>query len=253
MSLKLVDLSFGYDKVAILNSINLDLDSCGVHCLLGPNGSGKSTMIKCIMQVLRSKGDVLYNDMRVKDMKAKEISRIFGYVPQDCGSAFPITVFDMILLGRKPYIGWNPSSKDLDIVSENIALLGLEQYTLRHINELSGGERQKVMIAAALSKETPILLFDEPTSSLDIKHQIEVMKHVRSIVKNRNIMALIAMHDLNLASQYSDSIVMLQRGEVFAQGSPKDVLSKENIRSVYGVDVAIYDGGKTNHIVPVEA
>ena len=226
MNLQLDDLSFSYTKDNILQGISLDFGNSGLCCLLGPNGSGKSTLIKCIQHLLKPKGSVLLDARPILKMKTKNISRIFGYVPQDCSSAFPITVFDMVLLSRKPYIGWTPSNKDIDIVTQNIALFGLEQYSLKHVNELSGGERQKVMIAAAPFQRTGILLFDEPTSSLDIKHQIEVMKHIRSIVNNRNILAIIAMHDLNLAAQYSDSVIMLKQGNIFAHGTPKDVLQK---------------------------
>ena len=130
--------------------------------------------------------------------------------------------------------------------------MGLNDFALRDVNELSGGERQKVLIARALSQEPKILLLDEPTSNLDIKHQIEVMRHIRDIVWDKGLLALIAIHDLNLASQYSDYIVMLNKGSVFADGKPQDILTRENISATYHVDVAIHSHGKIQHIVPVE-
>lgn len=158
----------------------------------------------------------------------------------------------MILLGRRPYLGWNPSAHDIDIVSENIALMELDEFTLRYVYELSGGERQKVLIATALSQEPQVLLLDEPTSNLDIKYQLDVMKLLKAIVSKKKILALMAVHDLNLASQYADEIVMLNQGKVFARGKADDVLTKENIKAVYRVSVAIHRHGAVQHLVPVD-
>ena len=252
MTLELRDVSFAYNKAAILQHITLEFAHSGVYCLIGPNGSGKSTLLKCMMQMNRPEGDIMLNGRPIRTMSSHDVADIFGYVPQDCYSAFPITVFDMILLGRKPHMGWMPSETDINIVAGNISLFGLERFALKHMNQLSGGERQKVMIAAAVTKEPKILLFDEPTSSLDIRHQLEVMKHIRSIVSSRGMMAVIAIHDLSLAAQYADHVIMLQHGKVFAHGAPKTILTKENIRAVYGVDVQIYESNLVNHIVPFE-
>jgi iron complex transport system ATP-binding protein len=140
----------------------------------------------------------------------------------------------------------------MNIVSENIALMGLEEFSLRPVNELSGGERQKVLIATALSQQPKVMLLDEPTSNLDIRHQIDVMKNLERIVKQKDILALMAVHDLNLASHYSSHMVMLTKGEVFAQGKPQEILTKDNIKALYSVNVAIHQHGKVKHIVPVE-
>jgi iron complex transport system ATP-binding protein len=202
--------------------------------------------------ILQPQGEILFARKKIHELPTPEVAQIFGYVPQDFTSTFPATVFDMILLGRRPYLGWSPSEHDLDIVTKNISRLGLDKFALRNVNELSGGERQKVLIARALSQEPRVLLLDEPTSNLDIKHQLEVMKQIKSIVDSKKILALLAIHDLNLASQYSDKIVMLSKGTVFAQGTPQDVLTKRNIRSIYHVNVAIHKHGNVQHIVPVE-
>lgn len=252
MILELSNIEFNYGKHAALHGISLRFEGSGLISLLGPNGSGKSTLLKSINRIINSKGEVFFNNKKVNEMPVSEIASIFGYVPQSISSAFPITVFDMLLLGRKPYLGWNPSERDIDIVSENISLMGLKDFVLRQINELSGGERQKVLIATALSQEPKILLFDEPTNNLDIKHQLDVMKHIKNIVIEKQILALIAMHDLNLAAQYSDEIVMLQKGRIYTQGKPEDVMTKENIKAIYGVNVAIHNYGASQHIVPVE-
>lgn len=246
------NVSFSYEKRLALNNVNLTFTDKGIVSLVGPNGSGKSTLLKCINKILKPKGEILFNTRNVQEFSTSEIARTFGYVPQEFSSVFPITVFDTILLGRKPYIGWNPSEEDIDVVSENISLMGLDDFALRPVNELSGGERQKVLIATALSQQPSVLLLDEPTSNLDIKHQIGVMKNLRKIVNSKDILVLMAMHDLNLASHYSQEMVMLTKGEVFARGKPQEILTKANIKALYGVNVAIHQHGNTKHIVPVE-
>ncbi|MDZ4655096.1 MAG: ABC transporter ATP-binding protein [Coriobacteriia bacterium] len=235
-----------------LSGVDLSLTCGGIVSIVGPNGSGKTTLLRCIDNLIHAEGEILLNDRRISDMTTREIARSIGYVPQSFTGSFPVTVFDMVLLGRKPYVGWSPSDDDLRIVSENIARLDLSEFTLRDVNQLSGGERQKVLIARALSQEPNVLLLDEPTSNLDIRHQLGVMRHLREIVVGKGLLALMAIHDLNLASQYSDYVVMMHGGQVYAQGSPNEVFTRENIQTTYGVDVAIHQHGDIRHIVPVE-
>ena len=250
--LELKKVSYTYGKHLALNSVDLILPISGIVSLVGPNGSGKSTLLKCVNRILIPEGEIRFNERDLHAFSISELAKTFGYVPQQVSSAFPITVFDMILLGRRPYLGWTPSKHDLEVVSTNISIMELDEFALRPVNELSGGERQKVLIATALSQEPNVLLLDEPTSNLDIKHQIDVMKYLGVIVKSKKILVLMALHDLNLASQYSDHMVMLKKGRVFAQGMPQEVLTKENIRAIYGVNVAIHKHGMIKHIVPVE-
>ncbi len=250
--LEITNVGFTYGKHTALNNVSLSFPEAGFICLVGPNGSGKSTLLKCINKIHQPTGDVFYNKRPVKEMSTTEIAQTFGYVPQDISGVFPITVFDMILLGRRSYLGWTPSKHDLEVVSNNIAIMKLENFALRKVNELSGGERQKVLIAMALSQEPKILLLDEPTSNLDIKHQLDVMRYIRQIVRDKKMLAIMALHDLNLASQYGDYIVMLNKGHLYVQGTPREVLTKNNIQTVYRVNVAIHKHGTTQHIVPVD-
>jgi iron complex transport system ATP-binding protein len=177
------------------------------------------------------------------------MARTMGYVPQMEGRSFPSTVFDAILLGRRPHIQWAPSESDLRKVSEVIDLLRLEDIALRDINRLSGGQRQKVIIGRALAQEPKILLLDEPTANLDLRHQMEVMDIVKE-QSRQGMMVLMSIHDLNLAARYCERIIMLQEGRVFAAGG-REVLTPETIRSVYGIDVEVIRHGETDLIVPL--
>ena len=178
------------------------------------------------------------------------MARIFGYVPQSVISAFPATVFDTVLLGRRPYMQWGVSSKNRDIVYEMLILMDLAHLAQRHFNELSGGEQQRALIARALAQEPRVLLLDEPTSNLDLRHQLEVLEHVVSIAGKKGISVIMAIHDLNLASQYSDRIIFLKKGELFMGGTPKEALISDNIRQVYEVEAKVKDDSGRPFIMP---
>nr|MCR5853009.1 ABC transporter ATP-binding protein [Methanophagales archaeon] len=175
-------------------------------------------------------------------MSRREIAKKMGYVPQSTHQVFPNTVFDVILMGRRPHFAWKCNEKDIEKVLETLKMLGIENLAMRDITELSGGQQQKVFIARALAQEPEILLLDEPTSNLDIKHQLEVMNIIKSITNERGITAIMAIHDLNLASRYADRVIMMHKGRIFAVGSPEEVLTPENIREVYGVEAEVLCG-----------
>ncbi|RJS83904.1 ABC transporter ATP-binding protein [Candidatus Bathyarchaeota archaeon] len=251
MKLEIRGVNFSYDSRPVLEDVTMSVDEGNVVSLVGPNGSGKTTLLKCINKILKpKKGVVLVEEKDVREMKLKELAKLLGYVPQISVSSFPSTVFDTVLLGRRPYINWSVSPKDREIASQTLALMGIEDLALRHLNELSGGERQKVIIARALAQEPQVILLDEPTSNLDIKHQLEVLGIIRSVVKKKRIAALIAIHDLNLASRFSDKIILLHKGKIYDAGEPAKVLTQENIRIVYGVEVEINNSG-TPYIIPL--
>jgi iron complex transport system ATP-binding protein len=236
--LKLVinKLSFSYNSIAALKNVKLELCLNEVLSIVGPNGSGKTTLLKCIDRILKpSQGAVLVDGRDVANIGLGELSKIIGYVPQSSTSTFPFTVFDMVLMGRKPYIQWSVGERDKEIVAEILTFLGISKLAARYFNELSGGEQQKVIVARALAQQPQILLLDEPTSNLDIKHQLEVLNIVKDLTRSRQLSVIMAMHDLNLASRFSDKMIMLKHGSIFAVGTSKSVLTEENIESVYGV------------------
>lgn len=255
MKLAITDLSFGYNGKATIKDVFLEVERGEVVSLVGPNGAGKSTLIKCIDRILRpQRGTVLVDGKAASLMGSKDFSRMMGYVPQSTKEIFPYIVFDIVLMGRRPHIGWRVTGGDVKVVAKTLKFMGIEQFASRYFDELSGGEKQKIAMARAIVQEPEILLLDEPTSNLDIKHQLEVMRTVRLLVEKGGISAIMAMHDLNLASRFSDKIVMLKDGRVFEMGRPESVLIPENIEKVYGVRAeVIKDSTGRPYVMPIDS
>jgi len=243
---------FGYSSSTILKDVSFEIGPSRLVTIVGPNGSGKSTLIKCIDRILApEKGSILIDRKEVTKMDRMEIARNLAYVPQSSARTFSSNVFDTVLMGRRPHIGWLSSSDDEERVWEVLRLLGIEELAMSGFGELSGGQQQKVLIARALVQDTKVMLLDEPTSNLDIWHQLDVMNIVRDLVKKRRMTALMALHDLNLASKYSDGIIMMKKGRIMAAGDPASVLTPENIETIYNVEVAVRSQSEDPFIVPI--
>ena len=253
MRLIIKNVSFSYASVRALDSISIEIDEGEIVSLVGPNGAGKSTLLKCIDRILRpKKGIIFFDGKETSRVNSKELAKMMGYVPQSTVEVFPFTVFDIVLMGRRPHIGWRVNKKDVEIVAQTLKFMGIEDLGVRYFDELSAGEKQKVAIARAIVQEPEVLLLDEPTSNLDIKHQLEVMETVRRLVQEKKISAIMAMHDLNLASRFSDRVVMFKNRRVFTTGSPKLVLNPENIKETYGVKAQVTNGYLNKpHIIPI--
>lgn len=246
MKLEIKDMTFSYSSAPILNDICMAL-ACGeILTIVGPNGSGKSTLIRCIDRILKPQtGSILLAERDIRKMRRMEIAKRLGYVPQSASRVFPVTVFETVLMGRRPHLGWKSSQKDREKVVEALGLLGIEDFALRDINEISGGEQQRVLLARALAQEADILLLDEPTSNLDIRHQLEVMEIIKKLVAKKGLSVIIAIHDLNLASRYADKVVMMKKGRIFAVGDPAAVFTPPNIVETYGVESVVkHDDGE---------
>lgn len=242
MGVKLVvrDICVTYDGIEALEGVNVEFRPSTVTTIVGPNGSGKTTLLRCIDNLIKPKlGVVMLDGMSVERLKSGELAKRIGYVPQSEKATFPLKVIEMIMMGRRPYITWSPSARDFEVAMNSLRAVGGEGLAERYFEDLSGGERQKVIIARALAQEPEVLLLDEPTSNLDIKHQLEVMLLVRMLARERGLVVVAAMHDLTLASRFSDEMVMLKRGRIFAVGRPQEVVTSENIRQVYGVEPLI--------------
>lgn len=236
-AIKIDRLSFKYDK-EILKNISVDIEAGAFVSLLGINGAGKSTLLKNLNQILSPyKGTIYIRGENLKHMKRSQLAKKMAYVSQQ-NEAPQNTVFDSILIGRVPYIKGKATKEDYAIVQEIIGRLNLNDYAMREATSLSGGEFQKVVLARALAQEPEILLLDEPTSNLDIRNQVEVMKLMKQYCKDKQISVIVSIHDMNLSLQFSDKYLMLKDGEIFKYGS-KEIITKENIRTVYGLDVDI--------------
>lgn len=240
IKLQAKEIVFGYDSNPVLDSVSFEIAPSKLVTIVGPNGSGKSTLIKCINRIVSPQGGSILIDRReVAKMTRMEVARYLSYVPQSSVRIFPTNVFDTILMGRRPHIGWLGSERDEEKVWDVLQLLNIERLAMNNFSELSGGQQQKVLIARALVQEAEVMLLDEPTSNLDIWHQLDVMNIIRDVVKKKEITAIMALHDLNLASYYSDRIIMMKRGKIVAVGDPHSVITEENIASVYRVQAAV--------------
>ena len=252
--LKVKDVEFSYASVPILKNICIELAASEMLGVVGPNGAGKSTLLRCIDRILKpQRGSILLDEREIKKMSMIELAKKLGYIPQSTSQVFPATVFDTVLLGRRPHVGWRSGEKDRKKVLKALQMLNIEKFAMRDINELSGGQQQKVFIARALTQEPDVLLFDEPTSNLDIKHQLEVMEIIKSIVREKEISAIMAIHDLNLASRYADRIIMMNGGEIFSAGDSVSVLTSESIKRVYGVEAEVKTIHGRPYIVPIRS
>ncbi|MHB9293617.1 ABC transporter ATP-binding protein [Hollandina sp. SP2] len=233
------DLCFSYRKDwDILERIHFDAEEGQCIAVLGNNGAGKSTLIKCLNRILRPRGGVVcVNGADVRMMQGNDVAKLMAYVAQH-NTAEQFTVFDAVLLGRKPYIKFEPRPEDIELVKRMLHRCGLEDYALRYVDELSGGERQKVMLARALVQQPQVLLLDEPTSSLDLRNQYEVFEMVRELSRRDKMAVIIVIHDLNLALRYCDRFMFVKDAGVFAYGGI-EVMTPDNIGTVYGVSVYV--------------
>ncbi|MBO4552766.1 MAG: ABC transporter ATP-binding protein [Candidatus Methanomethylophilaceae archaeon] len=250
MRIKIDDLEFGYSSTPVLQNVVLDLNGAQFISIIGPNGVGKSTLIHCMNKVLKpTRGTVMINDTDVSEMKLKDVAKIVGYVPYTSSDTFPLSVVDTVLMGRSPHTGWRPKEKDLEIVYNILKMLSIDHLADRAFNELSAGQHQKVMLARGLAQDPEILLLDEPTSNLDIRHQLEVTSILKELCEHRDMLIIMISHDINIASKFSDKIIMLKDGTIYAAGTPAEVITKENICEVYGVDSEIMDSCGRPHVV----
>ena len=253
MKIQIDDVSFSYkgcDDTPVLKEISALIRGSQVVSILGPNGVGKSTLIHCINKILEpTGGKVFLDDVETTEYSLKDMAKRISYVPYSSSDTFPLTVVDTVLLGRHPHAGWKTTDEDLRKVYEVLERLEISDLAMRFFNELSAGQHQKVMLAHGLVQEPDVILLDEPTSNLDIRHQLGISRMLRELSRTDGILVIMISHDLNIAARYSDNIILMHEGRIFAAGSPKDVLTEENIRTVYGVESKIIDDEGRPYIV----
>ncbi len=251
MILKVNDLAFHYKSDETLNNVNFSIHPGETTVILGPNGVGKTTLLKCLNSILTPQiGDIFVKEKNIRQMDIKQIAKEISYVAQKNETA-RITAFDAILLGRHPHIRYKTSPDDLKKVDAVIKKLNLSHLCLKYLDQMSGGELQKVSIARALVQQTDLLLLDEPTSNLDLKNQTDILSLIRHIVKEHHIAAVMTMHDLNTALRYADQYLFLKDKTIYGAGKINEISSKM-IEDVYQVRVEIFYHNGFPVVVPIE-
>lgn len=249
-------LSYSYGKKEILKEISLSIEANQLTGIIGPNGSGKSTLVKNIIKYLEGKYCALtISGNSLKDLSPKHLSRFISYIPQKTTMIPNITVSEFILLGRFPLLknSWDfYKAPDYKIVEEKIKVLGIENLKDQRVESLSGGELQKVLLAKALVQESKILLLDEPTSALDLNNAVEFMKILKHSCSYHQVTPIIVIHDLNLASLFCDTLVVLKEGRVIEKGSPQKVITEKNMKDIYELNCnVLYNQVGNPYIVPI--
>ncbi len=242
MLLEVEGVSFSYGEREVLRDVNFALEEGEVLGLVGPNGSGKTTLLRILCGVLRPKsGRVLLCGRDLRRFSRREVAKLVGVVPQNPLLPPAFTGLELVLLGRSPHIGLFGAERPEDVAAalEAMKATGTLEFAGRRIGELSGGERQKLCVARALSQEPKILLLDEPTAHLDINHEIEILELVRRLAEEKKLGVVMAIHDLSLASLYCTRLLLLHRGRIFRSGSSREVIRPEILHEVYGVEVEV--------------
>ena len=252
--IEVVDLRCRYGTNEVLKGVGFSLAVGEIVGLVGPNGSGKSSLLKCLggLRPLTS-GSVVIAGRPIADYARGELARTVAYVPQHTGPSMSLRVIDMVALGRLPHRGTARESESRRVVLETIERLGLEALAMRHFSELSGGERQRALIGRALAQQGQLLLLDEPTSDLDVRHQLSALETVRAVADGGGVGSVIALHDLALAARFCDRLLMLKDGEVHDQGRWQDVLTPANVHSLFGVGARIGTDAGLPFVIPYSA
>lgn len=247
MNLSVENLQFRYPGVPVLRDISFDVPAGDFLSLLGPNGSGKSTLLRLLDRVLLSQGGTItLNSRPLASFNRRELARIIAYVPQDTLWVFPYTVLEVVLMGRSPHVAQTgfENQQDIDIAREMMRLTDIDHLADKLITAISGGERQRVLIARALSQQPELLLLDEPNAHLDINHQVEIFQILQERNAQHHLTIVSVSHDLNLAAAFSKRALLLSQPDadgssIFAIGAPREVLTESNIERVYQTPVLV--------------
>ncbi len=252
MRLEVRDLVQGYGRNTVLDGVSFHIDTGEIVALLGPNGSGKSTIIRTVCDIMPPKsGSILIDGNDVHSYDSTDLAKIISYVPQSSLTAVYTTAMDTVLQGRRPYIGWSYRPSDIDIAVESLERMNVESLSDKNVSELSGGQKQRVFLARSLAQDPDFFIFDEPTSALDLKFQMKTMITMREVIEERNAGMLIALHDINLALNYTDRVIMIKDRKIFASGDPRTTITSDSIREVYGVETEIVETGNGRYILPI--
>ncbi len=246
------NLSFRYSTKEILKHISFDIENAKVTTIIGSNGAGKSTLLKCCNHVLHhNKGNIIICEKDINEMTPHDIAKAIGYVPQKYFSSVATTVFESVLIGinRKSLLGY--TENEINEVSSILEKMNIADISEEKVSNLSGGQQQKVAIARSLVNTPPFVFLDEPTSGLDLRSQRDLMHFLRNLSRESNVGVLTILHDINLASEFSDTIIMLKEGTLYAKGSPEEVISYDNIKEVFNLETKITIHNDKPFILPI--
>jgi len=238
--LRTQEISFSYDQETVLRSISINIKSQEFIGVIGPNGSGKSTLLKLLGGVLKpDSGQIFFKGKNYIDYQRKQLAQSITWVPQEHPMVFPFKVSEIVLMGRHPYLSafTFEGEDDIEIARSAMKQTQTLQFAERGFNEISGGEKQRVVIAGAIAQEPELMILDEPTSALDIKYQIQILNILKTLNENKKTTVILAMHDLHLAAKYCTRLILLEEGKVFKDGKTEEVLQKEHIEKVYGLKI----------------
>jgi len=252
--MKLENISFAYETLPVLKDISLSTREQDFIGLIGPNGSGKSTLLKIMGAILKpDSGSVQFKESSLPKINKKLFAQSVSWIPQDHPMVFPFKVSEIVLMGRHPYL--SPlsfeSEEDFEISRRAMETTMTSQFADRYFNEISGGEKQRVMIASALAQDPEMMLLDEPTAALDLKYQIQILSILKNLNARHKMTLVMAMHDLNLASSFCNRLILLDEGQIVRDGTPEQVLKKDILEQVYGIEVDLgsHDGSIRVHPV----
>jgi iron complex transport system ATP-binding protein len=237
-------LSAGYGQRPVLHDITLELMPGRFYGLIGPNGSGKTTLLDLMLgNLLPSVGTILFREQAVAGYPRRELALAMALVPQEFAIHFDFTVLEVVMMGRHPHLPRfaNPGPHDLAMVERVLAELGISDLQERLVTQLSGGEKQRVVVARALVQETPVLILDEATSNLDVQHTIQIMRVLQRRCREQGVTIIAAIHDLNFAGAYCDDIICINQGRLEAMGPPRQVLVPERLAQVFAIDCLAYE------------
>ena len=238
--IELCSISFRYQKDWVLWDLSFLIKKGEFVGVIGPNGSGKSTLLKILSSLLiAQKGEIFSEGVPLKKMSRSDLAKKIAVVPQETHLLFPFKALEIVLMGRSPYLGHLLFERTIDLEIARKAMEWTEtlQFSERSMDELSGGERKRVFIARALAQEPEVILLDEPTSNLDIHHQLDFLELILHLNQERGLTIVMASHDINIASEFCDRLILLQQGRIYKMGPPQEVVIKDSIERVYGCEI----------------
>ncbi len=238
--IKVLKVDVYYGSYKALDKVSITVEPGEIVGIIGPNGSGKTTLLKTIDGILKPKiGSVYIDGRETASLKRREIAKLIGYVPQRLETSAYLSVLDFVLTGRRPYIRLGYTKRDFEKAMNTLKIVNALHLAERRMDQLSGGEFQRILIARALVADPQVLLLDEPTTNLDPRYQVEILRLIEKLARERKVAIIMSLHDLTYAYRFPDKIVMLKNGRIYAIGKPEEVITPKNIKEVFGLEALV--------------